>query len=57
MLERFLSQHFDKLSVSDKTCFAELLEQSDMDLLEWLTGKSSPSNDAFIPLLTKIRDS
>ena len=55
LLESFLHQHYPALSDADKQVFANLLEESDPDLLNWVMGRSEPENTAYRPLLAQIR--
>ena len=54
MLERFLSEKFEDLTQQDKIDFSQLLEESDMDLLEWFTGKSIPEQAHYRSLVATI---
>jgi antitoxin CptB len=54
MLERFLSAKFEGLTEQDKIDFSQLLEESDMDLLEWFTGKSIPQQAHYRSLIATI---
>ena len=40
----FLEQHFKHLSSVEKNIFAEMLEQADPDLFNWLMGYQVPDN-------------
>jgi len=55
LFERYLSDGFDGLPDSELANFERLLEQPDLDILEWLTGKSRTSNDRLQALCTRIR--
>ena len=55
MLERFLGGGFNGLSNQQKLEFKNLLEEQDLDLLEWFTGKSVPDSAAYQALVTLIR--
>ena len=54
MLERFLDSGFNQLSVEQQTHFAQFLEEQDLDLLEWLTGKSEPTEPEYSDLIATI---
>lgn len=45
MLQRYLNEHYPSASAADRKAFAELLEQSDADILDWLLGRSAPPPD------------
>ena len=55
LLENFVHKHYPALSDADKQVFAALLEESDPDLMNWLMGRSEPSNAAYRPLLIQIK--
>jgi len=42
MLQRYLSDHYPTASAADQKAFAELLEQNDADILDWLLGRADP---------------
>lgn len=42
VLQRYLEQRYPSASPSDKQAFADLLEQADGDLLDWLMGRREP---------------
>ncbi|HYW76766.1 MAG TPA: succinate dehydrogenase assembly factor 2 [Gammaproteobacteria bacterium] len=42
MLQRYLSDHYPTASAADQKAFAELLEQNDADILDWLLGRAVP---------------
>ena len=54
MLERFLAGKFLELSEQDKSHFDKLLSESDMDLLEWVLGKSEPPSLEYKTLIADI---
>ena len=55
MLERFLLNGFEQLSREEQIDFKLLLEEQDLDLLEWFTGKSIPQSDSYQKLIALIR--
>ena len=55
MLERFLSNGFEELSSAEKNHFKDLLEEQDLDLLAWFTGKSAPASADYQSLIALIR--
>lgn len=54
MLERFLEGKFGELTEQEKFQFDKLLSESDMDLLEWVLGKSEPTSSAYKALIADI---
>ena len=55
MLERFLSNGFGELSSAEQNHFKNLLEEQDLDLLAWFTGKSAPASTDYQTLIALIR--
>ncbi len=52
VLEHFLSEDFDALSETEQANFERLLDQTDPDLVHWLTGQSN-APDADLAQLVK----
>lgn len=42
MLQRYLDEVYPGASAGEQAAFADLLEQSDADLLDWLLGRRIP---------------
>ena len=57
VLQSFLNQSYDTLSDTDKNSFAQLLDEADLDILNWIMGKDEPKNDAIKNIITLIRQS
>ena len=57
VLQTFLNQSYDTLSDADKNSFAQLLDEADLDILNWIMGKDEPENDAIKNIITLIRQS
>ena len=55
ILERFLDTHYPSLSDCEKQLFDRLLDETDPDLMNWIMGRTTPDNSAYIPLLVKLR--
>jgi len=53
---RYLSDGFERLPDTELAVFERLLEQPDLDLLEWLTGKSQAADDELRALCAHIRE-
>ena len=52
---RELDDGFDRLPDRDLATFERLLEQPDLDILEWLTGKNQAGDDRLQALCVRIR--
>ncbi len=57
VLQTFLNQTYDTLSKADKDSFAQLLDEADLDILNWIMGKDEPENDGIKRIITLIRRS
>ena len=57
VLQTFLNQSYDTLSDTDKNSFAQLLDEADLDILNWIMGKDEPENNGIKNIITLIRQS
>ncbi|GJM06197.1 MAG: hypothetical protein DHS20C09_21930 [marine bacterium B5-7] len=57
VLQDFLNQSYDTLSDTDKNSFAQLLDEADLDILNWIMGKDVPEDDGMKNIITLIRQS
>jgi len=57
VLQTFLNQSYDTLSDADKNSFAQLLDEADLEILNWIMGKDDPENDGIKNIITLIRQS
>lgn len=57
VLQGFLEQSYDALSDGDKKSFEQLLDEADLDILNWLMGKDEPKTDELVHIVTLIRES
>ena len=57
VLQEFLYQSYDTLSDADKSSFAQLLDEADLDILNWIMGKGEPENDDIKNIIALIRQS
>jgi antitoxin CptB len=57
VLQAFLNQSYDTLSDADKNSFAQLLDEADLDILNWIMGKDEPENDGIKNIIALIRKS
>lgn len=57
VLQTFLNQSYDTLSDTDKNSFAQLLDEADLDILNWIMGKGEPENEGIKNIITLIRQS
>lgn len=53
----FIDQEYDDLSSQQQQDLNALLDEADLDILNWLMGKDEPDSDAFKTLIQLIRES
>ncbi len=56
LLLGYLESHYDNASAKEQNVFEKLLEETDLDILSWITQKTSP-DEKYIDLLSFIRES
>jgi len=57
VLQEFINQSYDTLSDINKKTFSQLLDESDLDILNWIMGKDEPENNEIRQIITLIRES
>jgi len=57
LFREFIDEHYDQLSDDEKQGLTKLLDEADLDILDWIMGRSKPENDALISIVTRIRES
>jgi antitoxin CptB len=57
VLQEFLNQSYDSLCDKDKESFTKLLDEADLDILNWIMGKDRPESDELMHIITLIRTS
>lgn len=55
LLQQFLENRYPLLSDNEKQAFAELLEQPDLDIMDWIMGRTSPPAK-FESIINKLRN-
>ena len=53
----FLNTDYESLNADERTDFEQLLACNDNDLLEYLMGRTTPSESNLLNVVTKIRQS
>lgn len=53
----FADREIDRMPPEDLAVFEALLDESDADLLAWITGKELPPSSHDTPLFARIRES
>ena len=54
LLQAFIDKYFDNLSAEEIAAFENLLEQPDLDIMDWITGKSDPPSTAIKTIIDQI---
>jgi antitoxin CptB len=57
LFREFIDQHYDELNDVEKQSLSKLLDEADLDILDWIMGRSKPEDDALINIVTLIRES
>ena len=57
VLQDFIKDSYDELNNENKSAFSKLLEEQDLDILNWIIGKDKPEDTALIEIIKKIRSS
>ena len=57
VLQDFIKDSYDELNNENKSAFSKLLEEEDLDILNWILGKDKPEDAALIEIIKKIRSS
>lgn len=55
LLQDFLSGPWAELSTDEQRSFERLLEETDLDLFEWISGRAEPHDPAFRLLIGRLR--
>ena len=53
----FIDQHYDQLSDDEKQGLSTLLNEADLDILDWIMGRNKPQDETLIHIVTLIRES
>lgn len=53
----FIDQHYEQLSDDEKQGLSKLLDEADLDILDWIMGRSRPEDDALMHIINLIRKS
>ena len=57
VLQDFIKNSYDELNNENKSAFSKLLEEQDLDILNWVLGKDKPEDKTLIENIKKIRSS
>ena len=57
ILQDFIYNSYDKLSDKNKKNFSELLDEQDLDILNWVMGRDKPADNKLINIINIIKKS
>ncbi len=57
ILQEFINVSYDQLNDKDKNAFSKLLDEQDLDILNWIMGKDKPANDRLANIINIIKTS
>ena len=57
ILQEFINISYDQLNDEDKNAFSKLLDEQDLDILNWIMGKDKPINDRLANIINIIKTS
>ena len=57
IFQDFIKNSYDQLSNSNKNAFSKLLDQQDLDILNWIIGKDSPKDSELAEIISIIKSS
>jgi antitoxin CptB len=51
----FFEAQFANLSAADRMAYARLIEHEDWQIYDWLQGRATPSDEALVAIVERIR--
>lgn len=55
LLQGFLECHYEHLSPRQRICLLALLDESDLDIMAWISGQRRVPREDYYPLIQLIR--
>ena len=55
LFEKYLHQYYPYLPTAEQENFAALLEETDLDIYDWITGRREPEKPAYLPLIKQLQ--
>ena len=55
ILQRCLEQNYPTLPPQQKILFDQILDETDLDILDWILGRSHPDNVEYVELIQLFR--
>jgi len=57
LFREFIDGHYDQLNEDEKQGLSNLLDEADLDILDWIMARSKPEDNALMHIVTLIRQS
>ena len=55
ILQDFVNNSYEQLSNENKNAFSNLLDEQDLDILNWIMGKDEPADSKLIGIINIIK--
>jgi len=55
ILQAFLERKYSSLSLQEKVLFDKILDETDLDIMDWILGRSQPDNSEYNVLIELFR--
>lgn len=53
--QRFLEQEYPRIGEQERQLFERILDENDLDILDWILERSQPEDSDYLPLIEKFR--
>ena len=57
IFQDFINHSYDQLTDDKKNSFSRLLDEQDLDILNWIMGKDKPYDNELVNIINIIRES
>ena len=57
IFQDFINHSYDQLTDDEKNAFLRLLDEQDLDILNWIMGKDKPNDNELVNIVNIIRES
>ena len=57
IFQDFINHSYDQLTDDEKNAFSRLLDEQDLDILNWIMGKDKPYDNELVNVINIIRES
>ena len=55
LFQQYLQQCYPGLSETERKQFEALLEETDLDIYDWILDRSQPDNKLYLPLIAQLQ--